>query len=81
MPDTNSASSLLFDDRGIALDAWHIPAPERRMPDPVVIENLRRKARSLRIQSCRAAPTLSRQLIELAEQYELRIAELIPPTA
>jgi hypothetical protein len=32
----------------------------------------------LRIQSFRASPTLSRQLIALAEQYELRIKDLSP---
>ena len=38
--------------------------------DSYVIDSLRRKARTARLQACRAAPTLELQLIRLAEHYE-----------
>ncbi len=50
-------------------------------PDVPTIGILRRQVRSLRIQSVRASPTLSRQFLALAEQYELRIKNLSSPMA
>jgi hypothetical protein len=38
--------------------------------DSYVIDSLRRKARTARLQACRASPLLERQLKLLAERYE-----------
>jgi hypothetical protein len=38
--------------------------------DTYMIQSLRRKARTARLQACRASPTLEVQLRSLAERYE-----------
>jgi hypothetical protein len=38
--------------------------------DAYIIDSLRRKARTARLQACRASPTLELQLKSLAELYE-----------
>jgi len=41
------------------------------------IAYLKWQARIMRLQSCRASPTLARELLALADQYDQRINELL----
>lgn len=45
--------------------------------DAYVIDSLKRKARSARLQACRASPTLQLQLKSLAELYEADVERML----
>jgi hypothetical protein len=49
---------------------------EQTTPDRHELAYFERQARTLRLESNRASPTLSRQFLALAELYECRIAAL-----
>jgi hypothetical protein len=47
--------------------------------DSYEIDSLRRKARTARLQACRASPLLERQLKSLAERYEADAERMTSP--
>jgi hypothetical protein len=70
---------MVFALRCVA-DEEHVMLQEQ-MPDRHTMAYLERQARSLRIESNRASPTLARQFLALAEIYEARLAQVAPSGA